>query len=345
MKEHLLHFIHAARLALENYDIGEVDIDESKEVGHIGFSGYHMVKFRAAGANGSFLITVYYTHGDRDIHSYRTAINSHPLWIEALNRDTDLVIQKPIRSGSGDFITDVQSDAENSFLITLLRWVEGEMVWDNYSDEAFVDLPSGMLHNVGTVLGKLHRHSSQWTLPEGFFRPKGEAEDMPRNLNRLRLAADEGRIGAGDFAVMEQAASRLIADVAGMDKSPQDWGLLHGDFSCGNCIVHRDEIRPIDFDWCCFGYFLADVGWCFAVNPMSPTLCQAFLDGYKQQHTLPDNYLQTIESFFVESCIRLLSWRTKNPEENFLTLSCFIERACKKYLNGERFVLEWMEDL
>ncbi len=345
MNEHPLRFLHAARRALANYDVGKVAIDESKEVGHIGFSGYHMVKFRADGAYGSFLITLYYARGDRDIHSYRTAIHSHLLWLEALDRDTDLVIQKPIRSGSGDFITDVQSNAENSFLITLLCWVEGELVWDNYSDEVFVDLPSGILHNVGTVLGKLHRHSSQWTRPDGFFRPGSDAEDMPRNLNRLRLAADEGRIGACDFAVMEQAVSRIDADVAGIDKSPQDWGLLHGDFSCGNCIVHRGEVRPIDFDWCCFGYFLADVGWCFAVNPMSATLCEAFLEGYRQQHTLPDNHLQIIESFFIESCIRLLSWRAENPKTDFLTLSCFIEGACKKYLNDEPFVLEWMEDL
>ena len=345
MGEHRLHYLRAARLALENYDIGEVDIDESKEVGHIGFSGYHMVKFRAAGANGSFLITVYYAHGDRDIHSYRTAINSHLLWIEALNRDTDLLVQRPVRSVSGDFFTDVESDNGQSFLVTLLRWVEGELVWDNYGDELFVDLPSGILHKVGSVLGKLHRHSSQWTPPESFFRPGSESEKLQLDLNRLRPAADDGRIGARDFAVLERAVCHIIEHAALMERSPEFRGLLHGDFSCGNCIVHRDEIRPIDFDWCCFGYFLADVGWCFAVNPMNPALCQAFLDGYGQQHTLPDNYLQIIESSFIESCIRLLSWRTANPKEEFPTLSRFAEGACRKYLEGEPFVLEWIEDL
>ena len=345
MNEHPLRFLHAARLALENYDVGEVDIDEKKEVGHIGFSGYHMVKFRADGASGSFLITVYYADGDRDIHNYRTSIHSHLLWLEALDRDTDLVIQKPIRSGSGDFITDVQSNAENSFLVTLLCWVEGELVWDNYGDELFVDLPSGILHKVGSVLGKLHRHSSQWTPPESFFRPGSESEKLQIDLNRLRPAADDGRIRARDFTVLERAVCHIIEHAALMERSPEFRGLLHGDFSCGNCIVHRGEVRPIDFDWCCFGYFLADVGWCFAVNPMNAALCQAFLNGYRQQHALPDNYLQIIESFFIESCIRLLSWRTDNPVEEFPTLPRFAEGACRKYLEGEPFVLEWMEDV
>ncbi|MDE3001387.1 MAG: phosphotransferase [Gemmatimonadota bacterium] len=345
MGDHLQHYLHAADRALEKYDTGEARIAERKQVGHIGFSGYSMVKFRADGAFGSYLVTVYYAMGDGDVHDYRTAIRSHLLWLEALDRDTDLVVQKPVRSLSGDLITRVASNGARTFLVTLLRWIDGELVWDNYGDEAFVDLPSGKLHNVGAVLGRLHRHSSQWTLPDGFTRPGGVPEDLKLDLNRLRPAADDGRIDAPDFAILELTAGRVIDHVAEMEMSPEFQGLLHGDFSCGNCIVHRGEIRPIDFDWCRFGHFLADVGWCFAVNPMSPTLCRAFLDGYEQRFPLPDNHLRIIESFFIESCIRLLSWRTENPAGEFPTLPRFVEGACRKYLEGEPFVLEWMEDL
>ena len=345
MAGRLYQFLHAADRALENYETGEARIAERKQVGHIGFSGYTMVKFRADGASGSYLVTVYYAEGDRDIHDYQTTIRSHLLWLESLDRDTDLVVQRPVRSLSGDFITRVESNGNRPFLVTLLRWVDGDLVWDNYGDEAFVDLPSGILHNVGAVLGKLHRHSSHWTFPEGFTRPGGVPEDLQLDLNRLRPAADDGRIDALDFAVLERAVSRFIEHVADMERSPRFRGLLHGDFSCGNCIVHRGGIRPIDFDWCRFGHFLADVGWCFAVNPMSPTLCRAFLNGYEQQHSLPDDHLRKIESFFIESCIRLLSWRAMDPDEDFPTLSRFAQGACRKYLDGEPFVLEWMEDL
>lgn len=345
MSEHLCQYLHAADRALEDYDIGEVRIGERKQVGHIGFSGYRMVKFRADGASGSWLVTVYYASGEGDIHDYRTAIRSHLLWLEALDRDTDLVIQKPVRNLSGDLITDVPSDGNQSLLVTLLRWIDGELVWDNYGDEVFVDLPSKTLSNVGTVLGELHRHSSQWALPDGFFRPGSDYEDLQLDLNRVRPAADDGRIDARDFVVLERAACHVIEHVAEMDRFPNFRGLLHGDFSCGNCIVHRGEIRPIDFDWCRFGHFLADVGWCFAVNPMGPTLCRALLDGYERQFLLPDNHLRIIESFFIESCIRLLSWRAVDPNEDFPTLSRFAQGACRQYLEGEPFVLEWMEDL
>ncbi|MCE2441372.1 MAG: phosphotransferase [Candidatus Latescibacteria bacterium] len=345
MEKHRQHYLHAADRALQNYDSGKACIAVRKQVGHIGFSGYSMVKFRAEGASGSYLVTVYYAEGDRNIHDYRTAIRSHLLWLEALDRDTDLVVQRPVHNLSGDFITDVESIGDRPFLVTLLRWVDGDLVWDNYGDEAFVDLPSGILHNVGSVLGELHRHSSRWTPPEGFTRPGSEPEKLQLDLNRLRPAADDGRIGACDFAVLERTVCQIIEQVTEMDRSPRFRGLLHGDFSCGNCIAHGDEIRPIDFDWCRFGHFLADVGWCFAVNPMSSTRCEAFLHGYEQQCKFPDNHLRTIESFFIESCIRLLSWRAGNPEEVFPTLPRFVEGVCRKYLEREPFVLEWMEEL
>lgn len=345
MEDHRQQYLRVAGKALEKYDIGEVGIAERKPVGHIGFSGYRMVKFRADTASGSLLVTVYYASDGRDVRDYRASIRSHLLWLEALDRDTDLVVQRPVRNLSGNLITDVGTDGNCPFLVTLLRWVRGELVWDNYGDEVFVNLPLDTLHKVGAVLGKLHRHSSQWTPPDGFHRPGIESDALRLDLNRLRPAADDGRIHAGDFTILERAVSLTIDRVAEMDGSPEFRGLIHGDFSCGNCIVHSNEVRPIDFDWCRFGYFPADVGWCFAVNPMGLARCQAFLDGYGQQHPLPDNGLQIIESFFIDSCIRLMSWRTADPGEKFPTLPRFVEGACRKYLDGDPFVLEWMEDL
>ena len=39
--------------------LGQVRIDESKVVGHIGFSGYKMIKFRINGANDHYLVNVH----------------------------------------------------------------------------------------------------------------------------------------------------------------------------------------------------------------------------------------------------------------------------------------------
>ena len=214
MRELLFQYLDVASKALANYDIGEARIDARKPVGHIGFSGYSMVKFRADGASGSYLVTVYYAKGNLNIHDYRKVIRSHLLWLDALDGDIDLIVQKPVLNLSGDFITDVEYDGDRPFLVTLLRWVDGELVWDNYGDTVFVDLPSGVLYQIGSVLGKLHRHSSQWTPPEGFVRSGTEPDRLRHDLSRLRPAADDGRIDASDFTVLERAVCHIIEHVA-----------------------------------------------------------------------------------------------------------------------------------
>ena len=118
MNKNQLHFLQIAKQALSYYDLGEVHIDERKVVGHIGFSGYKMIKFRVKGTNKHFLINVHYAYPGRNIQDYRLTIYSHLLWLEALNNDTDLVIQKPVRNRLGDFVTQIQLDGDKAFLIT-----------------------------------------------------------------------------------------------------------------------------------------------------------------------------------------------------------------------------------
>ena len=36
----------------------------------------------------------------------------------------------------------------------------------------------------------------------------------------------------------------------------QNWGLIHADLHEGNYLFHNEQIRPIDFYRCGFGYYL-----------------------------------------------------------------------------------------
>lgn len=337
-----LYFLQIAKQGLKSYDIEGVHIDESGKIGHIGFSGYQMVKFRVIGELDHFLITVYDASGDRSIRDYRSVVHSHLLWLKSLDRDTDLVVQKPVLNRSGELITEIQVD-DRIYFVTLLHWVEGELVWDTDSDEA-INLPEAKLRSVGAVLGQIHRHSHQWSLPDDFVRPESESEDLLENLSRIRQAVDDGRIRSSDFEVLEQTVNRFQTDVLALGKTSQSWGLLHGDFSVGNCVILGNEVRPIDFDWCCFGYYAGDLGWAL-FRDMGASLRQALLDGYEQYFELPSNALQTIGGFFLESHIRILSWEARSPRADLAYVPHLVAGGCKKYLDGASFLLDYKEEV
>ena len=101
-------------------------------------------------------------------------------------------------------------------------------------------------------------------------------------------------------------------------------------------------MSPIDFDWCCYGYYASDVAWSFVVKDMSSTLRNAFWDGYREDSQASIG-LREVESLFIESWIRLESWGAGNPKNRFEKLTHFVENACLKYLSDEPFVLSWSE--
>ena len=342
MNEKDLHFLQVAKLGLKDYDVGDVYIDESEKIGHIGFSGYRMIKFRVVGVHGDFLVTVYDASGERNIQDYKSAVCSHLLWLEALDRDTDLAAQVPVQNRSGDLITEIQVDGR-AYFVTLLHWVEGDLVWNTDSDEA-VNLPEATLYRVGAVLGQIHRHSQQWSQPDGFVRPESESEDLLRRLNAIRHAVDDGRIRSSDFDVLEQMVNRFWGDVLALGKTSENWGLLHGDFSVGNCVILGDDVRPIDFDWCCFGYYAGDLGWALAKNMDAP-LHQALLDGYARYFELSDQVLQIVGGFFLEAYIRILSWEARNSKADLAYVPHLVAGGCEKYLNEEPFILDYKENV
>ena len=345
MNDRRKRYLQIAQTALERYDIGDPRFNESEEVGDIGFNGYGMVKFYLESKSDPFLINVHDAYQGRNIRDYRNTIRSHLLWLDALDRDTDLTVQTPVRNRSDDLVTEIEPEGHSPVLVTLLHWVQGELVWDNYEDTPIVDLSPEILSTLGSVLAKLHRHSSRWERPEKFTRPDCESEDLPENLGRMRRAVDDGRISTADFTLLEKTVDQIQLHIGELGRSDRTWGLLHGDFSGGNCVLHQGNIRPIDFDWCCFGYYMSDLGRAFVSPKMTADQRRAFLDGYGREGTLSSGSLRTIESFFIEWIIRWQSWSADNPKADYESIPRFVEKGCRKYLNGEPFLLDWAEEL
>jgi Ser/Thr protein kinase RdoA (MazF antagonist) len=199
------------------------------------------------------------------------------------------------------------------------------------------------MSEVGAVLGKLHQHSRTWDRPNDFRRPENESERIGRNITRLKEAANAGRIPASSFEILDRA-TQLYKTEMSEARSPDTWGLVHGDFKCGNCVVSGDRISPIDLDWCCFGYYLGDIGWFFAVHDMPRALREAFLEGYSQQVPLDENVLRLIEGTFIEAWIRLEAWCSENAKHRFEGLPHFVDAACRAYLDGQPFVMDWVDE-
>ncbi len=264
------------------------------------------------------------------------AVNSELLWLEALCRDTDLVLPQPIRNQSGALVTQVQSsEAAEKINCTLLRWVVGEPYHRDLetSDFAF---------QIGEIAAKLHNHASAWQIPEGFTRPDREIPYFEKVLKGIQPAVADGRICTSDYAVLETSVHLLIEQLREIGKDRRFWGLMHADMHKGNMLLHQDKIRLIDFSFCAFGNFMFDLAVC--MSDMKKELHPAFLAGYQNLRPLPAGYQSLIEGFFVGSMVGTFSYWVPDPVATVLLarkVPQIIEEYALKYNRGTRF---WFEE-
>ena len=96
-----------------------------------------------------------------------------------------------------------------------------------------------------------------------------------------------------------------------LGKTPDQFGLIHSDLSFGNVLFTTDEVLPIDFDDCGFGYYLYDLAVILAGPWERPGFQQrrdALLLGYREICELPNEHLNLIPTFMAMRASSLGQW-------------------------------------
>jgi Ser/Thr protein kinase RdoA (MazF antagonist) len=260
------------------------------------------------------------------------AIQSELLWLEALNQNTDLCLQQPVRNRDGDLVTRVvHGQAAEPVNCSLLRWVDGEP----YHRE----LESAQTaQQIGEILARLHLHASGWRIPEGFCRPSRGVVYFERVLEALYPARQDGRIVEADYETLEQSIASLSEMLHSLKETRQTYGIMHADAHKGNTLYHDGQIRLIDFSFCAFGNFMFDLGIC--LSDMQEHLHNVFLEGYQRLRPLPDGYQRLVEGFFVGSVVGTFSFWVNNPQTQEILVRKAPQIArnyAAKFNRGEHF--------
>lgn len=203
----------------------------------------------------------------------RQAIESELLWIEALGRDTDLLLPEPVRGADGAF---VQHAADRHAVLFVYK-PGREPEYDGSLPEYFEKL--------GEISAKCHRHVQSWESPPNFTR---QTWDIPAMLAPNGLWGDwrvAPNLDASGRELLEKASQKLDALFAVYGQTPDRFGLVHADMRLANLLVHEGSIRLIDFDDSGFGWFIYDFAAAvsfFEDAPEIPHLFERWCTGYER---------------------------------------------------------------
>lgn len=169
--------------------------------------------------------------------------------VECLGRTTDIPVQEPVRSDSGELVTRLQDGTP----VTLLTWVSGNTLSD-------VELSSVTLQRVGEAVAQLHRfsedHPDRWRDQRYDY---GEGM-LPHIRARIFAARDVGALSLEQATAAEKAIQEIARRMRELNEMAGTRGLIHSDLSKSNLVLCERGIAPIDFCLCGYGHFAMDLG-------------------------------------------------------------------------------------
>lgn len=260
----------------------------------------------------------------------RLAVESELRWLNGLNRDTRLLIPRPVRTPAGAWTTAVGTEQRSVIAASLLVWQAGAP----FDQTA----PAAARHAaaLGASLAHLHDYATHWIAPASFKRPVYGVEHthtfarMLAPAQRLGIASvEESALVAATFAEIE----RII------EQQPRDgehYGMIHGDLHAGNVLVDGAAVKLIDFSMCGLGPYVLDVGYCLA--GLKPKLHSPFLGAYSQLRPIKVEAMRAVEAFAVQGRFGSYAFLLERAEEQEWLkrrLPQVVAAVCRRFLAGD----------
>lgn len=256
-------------------------------------------------------------------------IRSEMVWLHALTLETDVTLPSPLKNIHEEFITNVDNTK-----CTLVNWVEGEQ-------KPFITTIEDAGY-IGEMIGKLHRHSSQWNPTILFERPTFNSDRILNSLNKLDKLKEQAKIGflhADDIELLVNAGQRIIAMMNSIARTANNWGMIHADLIPSNFVFQDQQCRPIDFGACGFGFYLFDLGWTFSY--IHPALREHLLESYSMYSSLPENYVAQLEGFYIAAQLETMNFWLGLPDAHEWLpnhIHKLAQREVNAYLKNESFL-------
>ncbi len=152
----------------------------------------------------------------------------------------------PVPSRKGNLVESIPLDNETCFLAYAFEKVPGFM----YPDDAVVTFPEPVLVEWGRLLGRIHCLSVTYQPSDPtWIRPTWEQDDL---LDYRGLIPE-------DQPLVWQRFDELVTVLKALPRTPQVFGLVHGDLHHGNFFNDKGRLVAFDFDAAHHLWYIGDV--------------------------------------------------------------------------------------
>jgi Ser/Thr protein kinase RdoA (MazF antagonist) len=231
-------------------------------------------------------------------------VQSEVRWLADIRQHTPLLVPAPIPTSNGELVVllPALSDREPQ-LATAFAWLPGRQ-------KRRLTLRDAEL--IGESLAILHRFSSTYRPPSTFERWHFDCATFLENATVLDHVGATTLLSPATVQLMHDAIRFVGSTLTGLESESASYGLIHADTNLTNWLFQSDRVALLDFEVCCYGYYLFDVGRLLhelAQNQKhGPALTTAFHRGYTRIRPLPPLQDVRMQAGTLMSLIDIVTW-------------------------------------
>lgn len=230
-------------------------------------------------------------------------------WLADFAQSSDVTVQTPIRTRTGRFAGQVVllSDATPA-TCTVQHWVDGRLPKGDFTAQ--------QIYALGQMTAKLHAFSSTYVFDPDVLATHHDTHALHMNIRLLRATLPDTLLSSRAYTTILAAEQRIAEHMAALGRSSGVWGPVHGDLHYDNILLHKEDIRPIDFTGLRLAHYMYDIGvTMYHIFHQGSEVRHSYFDGYQEIYTLPSAHQEYIEAFVAYAAIDNLAWNCTIPEQ------------------------------
>jgi Ser/Thr protein kinase RdoA (MazF antagonist) len=293
-----------ARTALASYPLGVRRIEL--------LADYTNTLFRVeSGAGAAFVIRVGIAG---PVAHPEAVIRSEMMWLEALDRETDLVVPRPLRTRDGELLVSASTPRAGPRNCVVTSFLPGRLLAHR--------LDGAGMRSLGVFAARLHEHGAAMKPPPGFSIPAYDSA-LPYGRPAALFAGEHRDLAPPGLPDRCEEMRDLVEQAIGRLAGRQPARVIHGDLYPWNALVSEGAIGVVDFEELLWGWPVQDIAGTFFTlweRPDFPALGDAFRDGYASIAGWPVEEPDEIPTFMAGRALILANdvllqpeWRREAP--------------------------------
>lgn len=254
-------------------------------------------------------------------------IKSEMKILDYLHKYSDIGVQNPLKNKQGDFV----SLLDDGTPVTILTWIEGDMLKEDECDQE-------LAYKIGEMVGNLHISMAPL---KDYQRYVYNQELVKRMKKEIRVAYQKKHLTNEQKEIVVDTLDFVHKQMDILDKQNEEKVLVHYDLGLSNLIKRGEQITPIDFSLCGYGYYQMDIA-AVVINFKDEERRKSLIKGFEDVTNKKVN-CSLIETFFAFSVLLFIAFQhEKVHKENWFEKGMlrWEETIFRPLLEGQTFLFK-----